>query len=272
MTGRPLYMLRDYPLGPAAARRVVVALEHEHMTTATARALDLPSAAAGREAQAAVLEVLRDLLAQHGLDPVPYPGGEWCVVEEAPRGHTLTVTVTLVGDGDPVAALPVGAYVEQIGTEPTPEPEYASVAGDALPRPAAALVTAWWGERVDAGTIPRRREVDQPFGGVTSRGQVLYDVILTGDALRYADALEREARDVRAEVEQARARDDGRDAEYAEALEHLADADDATGGVVTAAAQVIRSGRARVTSATEVGIEGEGWALTTKPAPDPDGE
>lgn len=285
MTGRPIYALRDYTLGPESARRIAVALEHEHMTTVTARALDTPPTAAGREAQSAVVDVLRDLLAQHGLEPVPYPGpgGEWCAVEEAPRGHALAVTVALVGDGGPVAALPAGAYIEHIGTEPTPEPEYVSVAGDALPRPAAALVTAWWEEVQAAGEVqlPAVEWEDlRPTrgGGLFSLlGPALYSL---DTALEYAARLERAATELRGRVERARADDGTRDADYADALDRLAVVEraegkydaDTTDHAVTRAADAIRTGRARVTSAADAGLAGEGWALATKPAPEPDGE
>lgn len=223
-------------------------------------------------------------LAPHGLEVVTVEDGRGDVLVallESPKGRVLRVepVVERTGDGD-LVTLPDGTRLEELGWDVPgdawnrPAADHDAVAGDALPRPAAALVTAWWGERVDAGTIPRRRAVDQPSSPSTGRGRVLYDAILTGDALRYADALEREARDVRAEVGRARARDDGRDAEYADALERLAVVEraegkydaDTTDHVVTRAAETIRTGRARVTAAAEVGLEGEGWALTTKPA------
>lgn len=238
-----------------------------------------------------------DLLRKHGLETVDVPEGDtlsWGTVP-TPTGHVLVVspvaerTRDAVGD-EPLVPLPNGTRLEELGwlVDGVPwnapaEETYQAVLGDDLPRPARALVTAWWDEVQAAGEVqlPAVEWDDlRPTrgGGLFSLlGPALYPL---DTALEYASRLERAALDLRARVEQARADDGTRDADYADALERLAVVEraegkydtDTTDHAVTRVAGIIRTGRARMTSAADAGLEGEGWALTTKPAPEPDGE
>lgn len=239
-----------------------------------------------------------DLLRKHGLETLAVPEGDtlsWGTVP-TPTGHVLVVspvaerTRDAVGD-EPLTPLPNGTRIEELGWEVDgvpwngTEPEYVSVAGDDLPRPAAALVTAWWEDVQAAGEVqlPAVEWDDlRPTrgGGLFSLlGPALYPL---DTALEYAERLERAATELRSRVARARADDGTRDAEYADALERLAVVEraegkydaDTTDHAVTRAADAIRTGRARMTSAADAGLEGEGWAITTKPkpAPEPDGE
>lgn len=250
--------------------------------------------AAGRLTTAATARAWADdLLRPHGLETLPPGlGGPddadnlgWETIQN-PKGWTIILspvaerTRDAVGD-EQLTPLPDGTRLEELGWEVdgTPwnapaEEAHLTVLGDDLPRPARALVTAWWEEVQAAGEVQLPAvEWDDLHptrgGGLFSLlGPALYSL---DTALEYAERLERAATELRARVARARADDGTRDAEYADALERLAVVERAA---VTRAADAIRTGRARMTSAADAGLEGEGWAITTKPkpAPEPDGE
>lgn len=288
---RILYSL-VLPLEPAVARAFAAGLAAVGDAVAEeSRTGEANDAATAREVDRTierVHELLDRTLGQYGF----VAHGEWTDdelfrLEETAKGHRLVVHAVSAARTDGAVAyvtLPPGASLDPTGdTLPDPEPEYVSVAGDDLPRPARALVTAWWEEVQAAGEVQFPAvECDdlRPTrgGGLFSLlGPALYPL---ATALEYATRLERAALDLRDRVEQARADDGTRDADYADALDRLAVVEraegkydtDTTDHAVTRAADAIRTGRARMTSASDAGLEGEGWAITTKPAPEPDGE
>ncbi len=234
--------------------------------------------AAGRltEVRAARLWV-DDLLRPHGLETLDAglggPGDEdalvWATVPN-PKGWTLVLSPVAerTAPDSELLALPDGARLEALGWEAEQDEPVLAVAGDDLPRTAAALVTPWWAERPAAGTIRRRPSVDPPDAPSSGSGALHPELVVVSEASLYAARLEQEARTVRAAVARAVADAEVRDAEYATALRALAERmEGEAAGATVVAADLIMEGQARVTSACEVGLDGEGWALTADPAP-----
>lgn len=224
----------------------------------------------------ALYRFVESTLASHGLEVVAAEDGRGDVLVElleSPKGRALRVEPVVERTGDDVglvdlAALPVGTRLEELGWEvdgvpwnAPAEETHLTVLGDDVPPVARALVDAWWSENATTGSV-RRPYLPSLFGDGVSNGWVQHDT-----ALEYADTLERIARELRETVERGRAEDQTRGGDYSAALRLLADGMSGDAADATErAADIIGSGKGRLTAAVEVGLDGEGWALTTKPA------
>lgn len=228
----------------------------------------------------AVRQWANNLLRQHGLETIDEPKGgplAWST-RPTPNGYVLVVSPVVERTADEVwlvdlVQLPDGTRLEELGWEvdgvpwnAPAEEVHESVLGDDVPPVARALVNAWWSENATTGSV-RRPYLPSLFGDGVSNGWVQHDT-----ALEYADTLERIARELRETVERGRVEDQTRRGDYSAALRLLADGMSGDAAEATArAADIIGGGKGRLAAAVEVGLDGEGWVLTTKPDDAPDG-